>query len=718
TSCNSPNGIAEITSLEINGEERTSTSGYSIEWSLDRSFDEVLSTRDEIDDLAADTYYIRVSHSGTGCVSSIRSIKVEDELTIPVIALTTQDNTTCAEKGTGKATITSETAGLAIAWYEGDKETLIPNQNSSQLTGLSTGSYSAFVTHSTSGCTAKSNFTIGETLPQITLTTTSAANTNCVNENGMIALTSIAVNGQVAMDYDAFSIAWSRTEDFATIAFTEDTVRSLTPEDYYVRVTLDSISCVSSTAKVTVMNQLTDVAITLISSEIDKPGEEATGSLVINTVEDATIEWYSGEEAAGSVIGTTSTLSAINAGQYTVEVTDTTTGCRSSATYEVGADSRLEQTITFDLPEEIYQDELPLTLAAISNQNIPISYTITAGVGEIVGDQLISAGPGDITIKASNEGTDAVAATETGATIIIKGNYSLSGSVRGASGDQLVDGEVILYDQTQQEVRRVAFTAGSYTISEVREGSYFIRIEPSTEFESLAIKTYYEEVITIDDATSINLTSDMVIDVMLVTPGASPAGSGTISGTITLTNGRSKIIVGRLLDGTPLEGIGVYLVDRTNDAVVNRAITDGLGGFTFDNVASGQYRFVVDAIGFEIADLEADFDYDETQGQLEISAAIGQGGLEVEYAVVSSVEEFLKDIAIYPNPANQTLHIEDSKRLIRSVQLMNLTGQLTKTFQYSLDDQYNIGDLANGVYLLSIEIEDGQMVWSKVVIQH
>lgn len=718
--CTNPNGVVSIASIERNGEELTNFFAYDIMWSTESDVSEELSDDDEVTGLAADRYYVQVTDRASGCISAIASIEVEDAPTTPVLTLTTQANTTCATTGNGEATITSETIGLTIAWYEGDEQTPIANETSATITGLASGSYRALVTNSTTGCTNSNTFTIADDLPVMTLTTSSTSNTNCINANGIAQLTDVAVNGQSTTSFDAFSIEWSTSNEFSNQLSSEAVLGSLEARNYHVRVTLDSVSCQSAAAEVTITDQLSSIAITLVSNTEDQPGAEATGSLEIETGEGATIQWYAGEEATGSVLGTAATLNNINAGNYTVEVTDPATGCTATATYEVGEGDPVDkaaQVITFELPESIFQDELPLTLAATSDQSLPITYSVTTGVGEIVGDQLISAGPGNVTITASNAGTENIETAEAITTINIKGNYALSGSVQLGTGGPPIEGEVIIYNTAEEEVSRTPFSNGVYEVPNLREGSYIIKIERAIAFADLILNTYYEDALTIASATEAVIDNDKVIDITVQAFNITQSGSGTIIGTVTLVNGRSRIVIGRTLDGTPLEGIQVYLVDRTSGEVVSQAVTDDSGSFSFNNVATGEYRLVIDAVGFELSDLEADIDYEESQGTLELGAQIGTDGLTVEVSVVSSVsEELLKEISIYPNPVNQFLNVEDPQNRIKRMQLHDLSGRLTRELNIS-QGQHDLSQLSNGVYLLRLELIKDQVVHQKIIVR-
>ncbi|MEQ8714565.1 MAG: T9SS type A sorting domain-containing protein [Cyclobacteriaceae bacterium] len=100
-----------------------------------------------------------------------------------------------------------------------------------------------------------------------------------------------------------------------------------------------------------------------------------------------------------------------------------------------------------------------------------------------------------------------------------------------------------------------------------------------------------------------------------------------------------------------------------------------------------------------------------------------QNGTENEWlvtisSVVTGVEALLKDISIFPNPVQNILHVEDALSRIRSIQFLNLAGQLTRTFNATQDGQYDISSLNNGMYMMRIELEGKQLVHTKVLIRH
>ena len=75
--------------------------------------------------------------------------------------------------------------------------------------------------------------------------------------------------------------------------------------------------------------------------------------------------------------------------------------------------------------------------------------------------------------------------------------------------------------------------------------------------------------------------------------------------------------------------------------------------------------------------------------------------------VALSVDDFETQdtsVKVYPNPTKNSFRI-DSNKTIESVELYNITGQLLKTF--SEEANYDISDLATGIYIANIKTQLG-----------
>lgn len=73
----------------------------------------------------------------------------------------------------------------------------------------------------------------------------------------------------------------------------------------------------------------------------------------------------------------------------------------------------------------------------------------------------------------------------------------------------------------------------------------------------------------------------------------------------------------------------------------------------------------------------------------------------------------LANIVIYPIPASNELNIETTEEMCATI--YSLTGSMVKEFnQFEIKQVLNIGDLAAGTYLLSLESRNGTKKLTKI----
>jgi len=82
--------------------------------------------------------------------------------------------------------------------------------------------------------------------------------------------------------------------------------------------------------------------------------------------------------------------------------------------------------------------------------------------------------------------------------------------------------------------------------------------------------------------------------------------------------------------------------------------------------------------------------------------------------MVLSVTEHKNNIFIYPNPANNAVHISDAD--IANVKIFNNIGQLILTQDQK--NTINVSNLPNGIYILSVETITKQITQKKLIINH
>jgi len=144
-------------------------------------------------------------------------------------------------------------------------------------------------------------------------------------------------------------------------------------------------------------------------------------------------------------------------------------------------------------------------------------------------------------------------------------------------------------------------------------------------------------------------------------------------------------------ESTELTGFDIYRNDELIDHVSLSTV------FYSDNTAEledGDYKYCVIPMYPDECDLE-----DEC--------------FETYISNVGIVD-YKDNIIIYPNPANNAVHISGAD--VTSINIFNNIGQLILT-QHNTNT-INVSGLTNGIYILSIEISTGYIIYKKLIINH
>ena len=85
----------------------------------------------------------------------------------------------------------------------------------------------------------------------------------------------------------------------------------------------------------------------------------------------------------------------------------------------------------------------------------------------------------------------------------------------------------------------------------------------------------------------------------------------------------------------------------------------------------------------------------------------------IEIVISVSLEELsgLSDVVVYPNPTSSILNINLDEE-IEKIDIYSLLGRKVGT---STNTQMDISNLANGIYLLSIETKNGKIGTKRIV---
>jgi len=96
-------------------------------------------------------------------------------------------------------------------------------------------------------------------------------------------------------------------------------------------------------------------------------------------------------------------------------------------------------------------------------------------------------------------------------------------------------------------------------------------------------------------------------------------GNGKIKGHVFESDNQG----GRTLQGDAIEGVVIYLIDNATGEIVNSAVTDAEGFFEMEGISSGTYKLHIEVVGIEIEGTDSIIIFDESDGDLEIIAEVG-----------------------------------------------------------------------------------------------
>ncbi|WKZ58233.1 MAG: gliding motility-associated C-terminal domain-containing protein [Cyclobacteriaceae bacterium] len=276
-------------------------------------------TTEDLANLQPGNYSVIVTDVPSGCTATT-NVTVNDATPVIVLSSTSVDNSRCVAPFNGSIdlSVAGSAGPFTFAWSGpgGPYAT-------EDLTDLQNGIYSVTVTDVPSGCTANTNVTINNISPTITLSSVTTDNSRCVAPfNGAIDLT-------VAGSAGPFTFAWTgpggpyATEDLSNL---QDGV-------YSVLVTDDNSGCTAS-ANITINNTAPTLSLSSVVTDNSRciaPFNGAIDLTVAGSAGPFTFDW-SGPNGPFN----TEDLTALQDGNYSVLVTDNTSGCTATLNVSVG----------------------------------------------------------------------------------------------------------------------------------------------------------------------------------------------------------------------------------------------------------------------------------------------------------------------------------------------------------------------------------------------
>ncbi len=285
-----------------------------------------------IDISEAGEYSVTVTDSDNGC-SNTTSVEVAQDITEPsadisgVTVLTCNDGTSVldASGSTGQGE-------LSYLWSTGEETATIEVSEA--------GEYSVTITDSDNGCSDTTSVEVSEDISVPEAMISGETELTCDTQSTNLDASGSVVDGEP-------TYLWSNGEETATINVSE-------PGVYSVTVT-DSDNGCSDVAEITITQNAYDVVPivsgnTELTCQVTSTQLDASGSTVQGTV---SYTWSTGEN--------TSIIEVTEAGNYTVTVTDTDSGCANATVVEVTFDDTPQEIVGGSIDICIEEETLDLT---------------------------------------------------------------------------------------------------------------------------------------------------------------------------------------------------------------------------------------------------------------------------------------------------------------------------------------------------------------------
>ncbi len=342
--------------------------------------------------------------------------------------------------------------------------------------------------------------------------------------------------------------------------------------------------------------------------------------------------------------------------------------------------SKAPQSIDFAALPDRLLEEGSFALAASSNAGLALTFT-SSGPVVIINDKVSLLDSGQVTITASQKGNEfylpAGPVSHTfsiSRKVLLEEPLDTLHQIKIKIDTQLSDVyplKVILYQQQNgvfSLVKQESTSTSQLLWNDLPEGIYTLKVK--SENRSF-LPTYLGQKLLLSEAQPFTLTQDTEVSLHPISIPEVLAEIGVrLSGVFVQTsqadNGRVQIIKNTQVEGTPIVGLTIFLVNAQNQKLVATAITDGEGEFTFPHVPAGTYQVKVD---YEGLSLDASTTFAVGSQNLSLSLMAGKkismnAKTEEGQQVTGIREDILSQLKFYPNPVEDQLYLEVPAELV------------------------------------------------------
>ncbi|MEQ8678297.1 MAG: gliding motility-associated C-terminal domain-containing protein [Cyclobacteriaceae bacterium] len=382
--CNVPgDGSFEVNQIRWNGnffdagvtaDSLNMVTNYTFEYYSDAALttpvaDLDLSTPLQLDGLSAGTYYARVRRNDSQCASGPIQFTIQDIPQYPVIQLTQLVADSTCNGMNPNGTISALVDGVAndtlytYDWFEVDPVSGArisgSLSNNDTINGLAAGRYEVEVTGVSTGCVSTAQRTVINAPIDVRILSMSGIDpTSCDPPNGIIEVVSITPG--VLSDYTfTFYLGDPGNGGVQVQTALGPAFASASSGTYYVEAMHNVYGCTNNLNEIVLEDNLTYPDIDLISfnnqTNCDPGNPNGEISAMADGSTDNTAYTFEWRDASNTVVEpNNATVSNIPAGTFTLNVTDNSTGCMSSAMFDIIDD---------------YPDPIRLVISTSSNTN-------------------------------------------------------------------------------------------------------------------------------------------------------------------------------------------------------------------------------------------------------------------------------------------------------------------------------------------------------------
>ena len=295
----------------------------------------------EADDLAPGVVYtVAVTHRATACEET-RSFTVEDETVAPIasVGVVSADQSCGAGGASGAAEGFADGQSdanplYAFSWRDGVGTEIA---TTSQLSGVSEGTYSLQVTNTDTGCQAEATAVVASEPLDFFFETSATIVTNCEPGDGSLEIDSVSEGSLSDYTFSRYTVPPSPTEtpsetkNGSTVVF-----GGLGLGPHYIRAVHDVLGCEEVSGALTLPDGTTPPEVVLADVVLQTLCDPDLGNGVLQAAPadgnplDYTYEWY---DSQGNRVSESAVAEGLVAGIYRVIIRSNDTGCTATRLY-------------------------------------------------------------------------------------------------------------------------------------------------------------------------------------------------------------------------------------------------------------------------------------------------------------------------------------------------------------------------------------------------